>query len=393
MAGKKIEPVDLDQYILDMEKDEIITKLKIHTPPKRGDIPLLFRTMAMNEKEFLWVKEERTLTHFWYNLAKPVLSRLDWIDPNKLTKEIIDSWRNKISYEIGVLVDAGYLLYDDLRIVDTSRKRMTAGGYYHCPDAVFPNLILCTEKDSTYPSLERIARMIGCNSICGGGNSAKSAIEGLLFDMQNDIDEDEPITIFSFTDYDPAGYYIAENFKKQIKASAPRLGLQIEVNAKRLALFPYQITDDQIRKSRFLLTAKGKGRKTILKNWMRETGGINNERYGLELESIGDPRDIAVMFYRTIEDEIDLSPCKEFIPVEYAREVLEEELRNIFSKFINGCAWDEGKKITVKDFEILDLIKEGHYNYPIDELCEKKRNSVLKKKIRKYISSLNFYKP
>jgi hypothetical protein len=82
------------------------------------------------------------------------------------------------------------------------------------------------------------------------------------------------VQLFSVVDYDPSGYWIAREFAAQLQA----FGVQ-EVTLHPL-IRPERLTTEQVALGRYTLP---KGSKTT--NWVRETGGIAGEPYGLEAEA------------------------------------------------------------------------------------------------------------
>jgi hypothetical protein len=75
-------------------------------------------------------------------------------------------------------------------------------------------------------------------------------------------------------DYDPSGYWIAREFAAQLHT----FGVQ-EVTLHPL-IRPERLTTEQIALGRYTLPT---GSKTT--NWVRETGGIDGEPYGLEADA------------------------------------------------------------------------------------------------------------
>ena len=82
------------------------------------------------------------------------------------------------------------------------------------------------------------------------------------------------LQLFSVVDYDPSGYWIAREFAAQLQA----FGVQ-EVTVHPL-IRPERLTTEQVALGRYTLP---KGSKTT--NWVRETGGIDGEPYGLEADA------------------------------------------------------------------------------------------------------------
>ena len=101
----------------------------------------------------------------------------------------------------------------------------------------------------------------------------------------------------SLTDYDPAGYSIARSFFAQVQESLRGLG--IEAYHKRLGLEPWQLTQEELAQNVY------EPKETGLEEWLEETGGVNGQPLGLELDALPIDR-LRLMFAEGIEGEIDL---------------------------------------------------------------------------------------
>jgi len=88
------------------------------------------------------------------------------------------------------------------------------------------------------------------------------------------VAERPALQLFAVVDYDPSGYWIAREFAAQLQA----FGVQ-DVTLHPL-IRPERLTTEQVALGRYALP---KGSKTT--NWLRETGGIDGEPYGLEADA------------------------------------------------------------------------------------------------------------
>ena len=76
--------------------------------------------------------------------------------------------------------------------------------------------------------------------------------------------------------YDPAGYWIEQEFAAQLRTYGVEVGAAHSII--KPDLLPAELLD--IYKYRLRMSAR-------TKNWMETTGGINGESYGLEADSLG----------------------------------------------------------------------------------------------------------
>ena len=127
----------------------------------------IIRTIALNEKEFLCATSARSLRRFWYSTVKPILTKLGKLDVI-VGEETLTKWDMELSRHLGDLVKMGLVTYADLQIVDTSRQRECPTDRYQVDRKAFgyqvagsryPEILLCTEKDTVYPILRQVIDM------------------------------------------------------------------------------------------------------------------------------------------------------------------------------------------------------------------------------------------
>lgn len=259
-------------------------------------------------------REMRTLRGLWYEIVKPILSRLGVL--NELTangKPI--AWDSNLSERLGELVKGGFTSYEELKIIDGSRQRFKAQDVYtrlidvSMVGGNYPWVILFTEKDTIWPVIQNLATLYGVSAISGGGQPANSCSENITREIirsdQFRAGGPQEIILLELTDYDPAGYSIAKAQFDQIReaaaniSAAEREGLE-RVKVLRLGLYPEQLTAEELTANAY--DPKDKG----LDKWLKETGGINGQPLGLELDSMPIPRLIEI-FANEIEKHIDIS--------------------------------------------------------------------------------------
>jgi len=277
---------------------------------------VVIRSIIMAEVEAVRAgetREMRTLRGFWYEIVKPILSHLGVLNKKTSTNKDV-SWDRNLSEMLGDIVKSGLTSYEELRIIDGSRQRISArniperlvdvgmvGGHY-------PWVILFTEKDTIWPVIRNLATLYGVSAISGGGQPALSCSENITREIiRKPAFQDaqpEKIVILSLTDYDPAGYSIANAQLNQVLIAANKMpinecGRLKEVIHHRLGLEPSQLTAGELEANAY--TPKDKG----LTKWVKEVGGINGQPLGLELDSLPLSR-LRRMFATAIEKFIDI---------------------------------------------------------------------------------------
>jgi hypothetical protein len=272
---------------------------------------LIHEIEAVRRGEF---REIRTVRNVWYDHIKPIISRLGILN-NKTSNNNDVDWPKIVYYRLKDLVEENLTSYEELNIVDTSRQRqpaqtMTAqlidvpmvGPHY-------PWVILFTEKDTIYPIVSELANLYGVSALSGGGQPALSCNEPFTRKIVRSeaYQKTQPdyIIILTLTDYDPAGYSISNTPFEHIQIAAnnmPRheLGQLKGYKVIRLGLTPDQLTPEKVAAKAY--TPKPKG----LAAWVKETGGINGQPLGLELDSLSFT-EMRAIFSQEIEKHIDLT--------------------------------------------------------------------------------------
>lgn len=152
-------------------------------------------------------------------------------------------------------------------------------------------LILFAEKEGRFSLVRRIAQEHDATGLSLGGYPSSLSTEYLLHALreQGALDGSKPpqggtLHLFSVVDYDPSGYWIEREFADQIRASGVR-----EVVLHTL-IHPKRLSEERVHLSRYELKKDSK-----TSNWLRETGGIEGEPFGLEADAFG-PGEIRVAF-------------------------------------------------------------------------------------------------
>jgi hypothetical protein len=241
--------------------------------------------------------EPRTLRSLWYTLLKPALDRLGALEPGYFTPDRVKSlkdvgkvpdWDGLASKYLAELVEAGITSYDELGIIDGSRQRREPRGQTLPVNNVaivgvhHPNLLLFTEKDTIYSIVESIAALYGISVLSGSGQPSYAATENLIREMVNhqNFATSSNIYILTLTDYDPAGYTISQSVIDQVARVAATLPQVGEVFYERLGLEPGQLSDAERARNTYTPAPTG------LEKWFAQTGGVDGQPLGLELDSL-----------------------------------------------------------------------------------------------------------
>jgi hypothetical protein len=260
------------------------------------------------------------MRNLWYDYVKPVLSRAGRLNDATRTGKDVD-WDGALSKYLAEMVREGVTTYAELGIVDGSRQRQPATTITQqiagvtLVGAHFPRLILFTEKDTIWGEVEALASLYGVSAISGKGQPSAACTENTLETiLARAAQRGQPVILLSLTDYDPAGYGIAESQYRQLEEAARG---RCEVYHRRLGLDPEQLTAEERAKNAYTPKADG------LAEWYARTGGVDGRPLGLELDALP-LDDLRAMFAIGIEEYVDL----------WRRE---EDLRRAF---VDLLAWD-----------------------------------------------------
>lgn len=345
--------VRLDKAIKDYSKEELVEKLG---GLKKSE---LMRSIILNEKEFCSCTYERSQRSFWYSVVKPTLDKLGKLTANDDTEEALSGWDKTLSKYLTELVKEGQLTYQDIMIVDESRKLNVPSCYSFSP---YRNIIVCCEKDTIYNIVNDISVLLGCSCISTKGLNGFGAMETLMRKIKNNAEYPvDEIVFLIMSDYDPTGYDIANTVSEQALQMVDALKMNCRIVSKRIGILPCQLTEDEIKNNQY--TPKKKG----IEKWMKLTGGIDGKEKGLELDALTPDR-IRQIFAENLSEYIDSSEY-----FEHGKQVyLMNKIRNELDKYIDTIVSDiynqMEDKVEMEEYNILDYVKNGQSYIPYGEV-------------------------
>ncbi len=366
---------DLPGYVKNMTSME----LKQYFPMEHGELQVtnayLIRSIIMNEKVYHSShRDNRTLRGVWYQVVKPTLDKLGLLTEVDSTEEGLTKWDKELSRYMGQLLRKGLLMYSDLGIIDSSRRKDLPATRYSVPSleifgfqvsaAPYPNIIIATEKDTVYDIVSSIANLYGCSCISAKGQNALGAMEFLIKRIMYQSNMFEEIFILSMTDYDPAGYYIADALVKQAKDILNALGYPyMDVKAMRIGITPEQLDQDTVYSNMY--TPKPANRD----KWMDLTGGIDGMEKGLELDAL-DPSEIRRIFTDNLKEFIDNSKYESFIRKSFAKSEFLEQVTPILNDAFEKYYSEVATNIEVSEVNMQSLAMDRRASIPVHQFAE-----------------------
>jgi hypothetical protein len=190
----------------------------------------------------------------------------------------------------------------------------------------------------------------------------------------------DTIYILTMTDYDPAGYYIADALSTQVRDILVALNVEdVEVEIRRIGITPDQLSPAMVKANKY------SPKPANLEKWFAMTGGIDGEPKGLELDAL-EPDQIREIFVTHLMDYIDPEEYKGFIKRAYIREVALQTMAPLVKTIFKKLIEEEEENIEVKEFSMVELAEQGYSYIPIATLCERDRDNVIKGKTLGYFS-------
>jgi hypothetical protein len=199
---------------------------------------------------------------------KPVLSRLGLpVEGRRATELVYDAF-------VELVTRHRLFHYRDFGFLDEGAHARVVG-------RTNGTLLLFAEKAGRFGLVQEIAQEFDATGLALGGYPSSLATEYLLSALQQQglllaagASADPALHLFSVVDYDPSGYWIEREFADQLRTfGVTAVTLHSLVRPARLPV-------EQVRLGRYTLP---KGSKTT--NWLRTTGGIDGEPYGLEADA------------------------------------------------------------------------------------------------------------
>ena len=203
---------------------------------------------------------------FWYRWCKVVLSHIPDDDEVKT-----DPYETMLKAFSRMVLDLKLFRYADFDFTDDNWENRLVG-------TERPWLLVFAEKTGWFRFLRQVREKWGVSVLALGGAPSALSSEYTAAKIRESLGEEQrPVQLVGLVDYDPSGQIIAEAFRGQLE----RVGLEVE--GMEMVIHPRHYTAEELAMFRYPLPRR---QKTKLRQWLEETGGIEGEAYGLEVESM-----------------------------------------------------------------------------------------------------------
>ena len=203
---------------------------------------------------------------FWYLWVKPVLAHIS-DDDNVKT----DPYDTMLKAFAEMILDLKLFRYADFDFTDENWETRRIG-------VDRPEILVFSEKTGWIRFLRKLHEDFGVSILALGGAPSALTSEYTAAHIKEALaDRNDKIQLIGIVDYDPSGHIIAQAFQDQLaQTGLPNSTLSLLVH-------PKHYSQEDIEIFRYPLPKK---QKTKTAQWMKKTGGINGEPYGLESESM-----------------------------------------------------------------------------------------------------------
>lgn len=237
---------------------------------------------------------ESNIRSFWYSWFKPIHSHMD---PGDVSAKA--NLYQALTEEFTRLVfDEKLMRYTDFDFTDENFEHRRIG-------TKRPHVLVFAEKRGAIRLLRRINQHTGCSTLALGGSPSALTSEYTARDIRKaliklrpplltlppainlpdlpslqppvQIEEILPIHLIGIVDYDPSGHIIAGAFRHHLEQAGMKIDSMLSI------IEPRHYAPDQLNIFKFDLPKRNKSRN---KAWMKRTGGINGQPFGLEVESL-----------------------------------------------------------------------------------------------------------
>ncbi len=227
-------------------------------------------------KNIIWQVRERVvheeqppvqglLRSFWYAYVKPALARAGSLGQD------VDQYDQMIKMFVRLVQYCDLMRYRELGFLDDNHNDRRIGINNH--------VILFAEKAGHYPLLERIARELEVTILALGGQPSLLSVEYFVDEMREQgIDIRKSFYTFSLVDYDTSGWIIRDAFLNDLRF------FKLKHIRHTDLILPTIFSREEIELNKFPLRNPPE-MQAKNKKWLKESGGIDGELYGIEADA------------------------------------------------------------------------------------------------------------
>ncbi len=200
----------------------------------------------------------------WY-MIKPAISRLGALEGSDHYKTLSEVMARLVSHKIVTYKEYGLGEEENWAIGKTR-----------------PAVILLAEKRSHFRFIKGFNEQYGVSVLAAGGIPGMITMEFFTDAFKKAIPQIhlKEILVITLTDYDPSGDLIISTFLDNLKTyNIPRTKFVRLVS-------PANFTPDEVEGYKYALVGDDEATPTMVRKWLKKTGGINGQAFGLETDAL-----------------------------------------------------------------------------------------------------------
>ena len=212
----------------------------------------------------------------WY-MIKPAISKLGALEGSDHYKTLSEVMARLVTHKIVTYKEYGL----------TEEENWIIG-------KINPHVILLAEKRSHFKFIQGFNAQYGISVLAAGGIPGMITMEFFTTALKKAITQShlKEIPIITLTDYDPAGDLVVSTFIDNLKTyNVPK--------TKFIRLVqPGVFTPEELEAYKYSLVGENEATPAMVKKWLKKTGGINGQAYGLETDALMiTPSKVKTLFY------------------------------------------------------------------------------------------------
>lgn len=269
-----------------MDRDELVK----HFGSKRSGrivFARLFRSLVW--QAYNWIQKGKEpkinggMQTFWYRWCLPALTKAP--EYKKMKFEPYDLMCRTFTQ---MVFELRLFSYADFGFTDLNQRNRLIGTSQ-------PNILVFAEKALWYPLLAEIYEKHGVSIIAFYGTPSSLTTEYTARELKRACGDNDILHLIGIVSYSPAGDIAARSFQHQLAC------VGYPDTTLRTVIHPNHYSPEELDLYRVSIPSR---QKTKLTHWMEKTGGINNEPYGLESESMPQDR-LKTLLEKQIQEIIE----------------------------------------------------------------------------------------
>ena len=145
-----------------------------------------------------------------------------------------------------------------------------------------PHIILLAEKRSHFRFIKGFNEQYGVTVLAAGGIPGMITMEFFTDALKKALPQShlKEIPVITMTDYDPAGDLIVSTFLDDLKTyNIPKTKFIRLVS-------PVNFSAEEVEAYKYALVGDNEATPTMVRKWLKKTGGINGKAFGLETDAL-----------------------------------------------------------------------------------------------------------